>query len=115
MDPEHADCKAGYKLSKVVAKAKEEGEEAMTRGAWAQAAEVYAGALELDNSLHQWRRECLLKLTRCLRRAGKHAEAKASARKMISWDDGCAEAHNILAEELLREEAWDEAAREANR
>ena len=87
----------------------------MAAGRWAEADKEFSGALNLDGGLHAWRRMCLLRMARCQRRAGLHKEARASAELMIKWDDGAAEAHNILAEELMLEEKWEEASRAALR
>jgi tetratricopeptide (TPR) repeat protein len=115
VDPEHPGCKEGYRLSKALAKARDSGEAAMAEGRWVDAEREFSSVLDLDSGLHSWRRNCLLRLARCQRRAGMHQKAKASAELMLKWDDGAAEAHNILAEELLLEENWEEAARRAHR
>ena len=96
-------------------KARETGDDALSRRSFAEAVAIFRTGLDLDPMLHTWRRESLLKLTRALKGAGQAAEAKAHAKIMLQWDDGCAEAHNILAEYLLGEEAWDEAVRQAAR
>ena len=56
-----------------------------------------------------------LKLGKARWRAGDRAGAKGAIKHLLSFDDGNAEAHYVLAELLLLDEAGEEANREAQR
>jgi Tfp pilus assembly protein PilF len=87
----------------------------MNSGQWAEAGNVLEQALQLDPSLGVWVKDSLLKLAKCRWKQGDRNAAKHAAHQALGRDEGLAEAHNILAEVLMQEEAWDEAVREAHR
>lgn len=115
VDPEHKDCKDGYKKVKALLKAKESADAALSTQKYKAAVEALEGSCELDAEHKVWIRECLPKLARAQWKAGLFAVAAVTARKAIAVDDGLAEAHYILAELMLRGEDWEEAKREAFR
>lgn len=115
VDPEDAECKAGYKLAKRVLAAREAGDAAAARGAWAEAAEAYDAGYAADRATPVWGREVLPKLARAQARAGRAAAAAASAHAALALSDDLADAHAVLAEAALAAEDFDEAARRAKR
>ena len=91
------------------------GDAALAAGAWAEAAATFEASLGLDAALGVWTREALLKLAKARWRGGDLPAARHAAQRLLSVDEGAAEAHAVLAEVALLQEAWEEAAREAAR
>ena len=115
IDPEDKGCIDGYKLSKAILKAKDQGDAAMAENRWADAATLFQEASNLDTNVGVWVRESLIKLATSRWRHKDLPAAKHAAEHLIRLNDGIAEAHHVLAEVLMLMEQWEEANREAQR
>jgi tetratricopeptide (TPR) repeat protein len=114
-DPEHLECKKGFRALKAMAKVKERGDAAMEAGRWADAAAAWQEGLSLGSDNPTWGKEALPKLARALWKKGDLDAADRAARTAIAADDGSCEAHRVLGEVLLQREAWEEASRQGHR
>lgn len=120
-DPDHKECKEGYRVLKAISKAKEKGDEAMAQGRWGDAIISWREGLAADESPSNpnhnptWIKEVLPKLAKALWRKGDLKGAEETAKRALAMDDGLAEAHWVYGEVLLASEQWEEAARQGHR
>lgn len=114
-DPEHEECKEGYKLVKAIIKAKESAEAAIQRGNWQGAVTALTSGLATDGTTRVWLREALPRLARAHLKLREYPQAKDAANRALAIDGDLAEAHWVLAEVALAGEDWETAAREGRR
>lgn len=115
-DPDHKDCRDGYKLVKAVIAAKDKGEAAMGEGRWADAAALLTAGASVDPHNRHWQGEVLPKIAKAHVKAKDYASGLARAHGCLqALGDETAECHMWASESHLGLEAWEDAARHARR
>lgn len=97
-DPEHSECKDGYRVLKAVLKAKDRGDEALAQGRWDDAVLAFTDGIAADEGNPTWLKETLPKLAKAHWRRGDARSAEDVARRALQMDDGIGEAHWVLGE-----------------
>lgn len=114
-DPEHKGLKKLYRQLKKLLKFMGNAEDEMARGEFAEAAEDWQAALDVDEAHPQLHKDLYLQLCQCQLKLKKYAEAQRSCEQVIAIDDGNALAFAKLSEAQQGLEQFEEAVRSAKR
>ncbi|KAJ8530488.1 hypothetical protein ON010_g14426 [Phytophthora cinnamomi] len=114
-DPEHKGIKTLYRRLKKVLKYVNRAEDAMQRGAHAEAVEDWQSALEVDPEHAVMNKEFYLQLCTSELHLKHFSEARDACGKAVEIDDSYAQAFAKLSEAQIGLELYEEAVRSANR
>ncbi|KAG7378916.1 hypothetical protein PHYPSEUDO_009313 [Phytophthora pseudosyringae] len=114
-DPEHKGIKTLYRRLKKVLKYMNRAEDAMQRGAHAEAAEEWQSAINVDPDHSAMNKEFYLQLCTSELHLKHFAEARDACEKVVSIDDGYALAFAKLSEAQIGLELFEDAVRSAKR
>ncbi|KAL4165670.1 hypothetical protein KRP22_014380 [Phytophthora ramorum] len=114
-DPEHKGLKTLYRRLKKVLKYANRAEDAMQRGAHAEAAEDWTSALEVDPAHSTMNKEFYLQLCTSELHLKHYAQARDACEKVVAIDDGYANAFAKLSEVQIGLELFEDAVRSAKR
>ncbi|RQM09484.1 hypothetical protein DD237_008079 [Peronospora effusa] len=114
-DPEHKGIKALYRRLKKVLKYVNRAEDAMQRGAHGEAVKEWQSALEVHPEHSAMNKEFYLQLCTSELRLKHFAKARDACEKVVSFDNGNAQAFAKLSEAQIGLELYEDAVRSAKR
>ncbi|ETI41484.1 hypothetical protein F443_13287 [Phytophthora nicotianae P1569] len=114
-DPEHKGIKSLYRRLKKVLKYVNRAEDAMQRGAHAEAVEEWQSALEVDPDHSAMNKEFFLQLCTSELHLKHFKEARDACEKTVAIDNGYALAFAKLSEAQIGLELYEDAVRSAKR
>ncbi|OWZ02752.1 hypothetical protein PHMEG_00025634, partial [Phytophthora megakarya] len=114
-DPEHKGIKSLYRRLKKVLKYMNRAEDAMQRGAHAEAVDEWHSVLEVDPAHSTMNKEFYLQLCVSELRLKHFSEARGACEMVVSIDDGYALAFAKLSETQIGLELYEDAVRSAKR
>ncbi|KAE9040730.1 hypothetical protein PR003_g5058 [Phytophthora rubi] len=114
-DPEHKGIKTLYRRLKKVLKYVNRAEEAMQRGAHAEAVEDWQSALDVDPDHSVMNKEFYLQLCTSELHLKHFSEARGACEKAVHIDDNFAQAFANLSEAQIGLELYEDAVRSAKR
>lgn len=114
-DPEHKGLKKLFRQVKKLLKFMKNAEEEMARGEFAEAADDWQSALEVDTTHAQLNKDLYLQLCECRLKLKQYSEAQQACEDVMTIDDSIALAYSKLSEAQLGLEQFEEAVRSAKR
>ncbi|CAI5714921.1 unnamed protein product [Peronospora effusa] len=114
-DPEHKGIKALYRRLKKVLKYVNRAEDAMQRGAHGESVKEWQSALEVHPEHSAMNKEFYLQLCTSELRLKHFAKARDACEKVVSFDNGNAQAFAKLSEAQIGLELYEDAVRSAKR
>lgn len=114
-DPEHSGCKNGYRQLKKIQGLETKADAAMSAGTYDVAVKHLTALVDVDPSHRTICPKAYQNLATALKHLKKFKDAKAAALKAIEFDDGNAQAHQVLGQVHMEADEFEEAAQQFRR
>jgi len=115
LDPEHKELKKAYNMLRKLVKLTNSAEEAQQQGDYANAAEVYQTAIQVDETNRQNIALLYIKKCECLHKSGDWQAGVDACTMAISYDEQNIKAWMERGEAKIRGEEYDDAIRDFKR